>query len=506
MSRTLCSLGFVGLTLAIVALSGEATPASSHAELQEDDGSAVSDRTGQGAYRIIRTAQKPRKKAPPKKGAVAEPAEKTTKPEAAAKPGATTEGGLTFARDIAPIIVGNCIGCHNEKAATKNGKLDLTSFETLKKGGADGAIVEPGKPDESHLYRRLTGDDTPRMPRGANRQLSDAAIEKVGEWIKAGARLEAGIDPKAPLVSYATTQDQLRKTEMAKLSNQEREKLAESKGLERWKKASSKGKPEAVPSKSFVLIGMLPRERANATLKSLETHYGQIRTLIAKTPATEGLEKVGIYVFNERPHFVEFVRSQENRDVERTEIGTANLSVEGPYVAVLDPGGGQPEQPAPRKKARSKKRQDASAGGERTLAGVITEQLATGLVKAESGKAPPWVSLGLGAYFGSRVDPLSQYTQRLRRTAFEQYRYGWNSKANEALGGEAKPDTVRAVGFGMIQALATNQESQPYLGTFLKSMLRGTEKLDDALNEVYGRSREEFLEATGEFVSEHYGR
>ncbi len=37
-----------------------------------------------------------------------------------------------------------------------------------------------GMPDESHLYLRLTGDETPRMPRGANRQLSEAAIEKVG--------------------------------------------------------------------------------------------------------------------------------------------------------------------------------------------------------------------------------------------------------------------------------------------------------------------------------------
>src|SRR5262249_28105934 len=143
---------------------------------------------------------------------------------------------------------------------------------------------------------------------------------------------------------------------------------------------------------------------------------------------------------------------------------------------------------------------------ERTLAGAVTEHLATGLVKAESEKAPPWVSLGLGAYFGSRVDPRTQSTQRLRRTAFEQFQFGWNSKANDVLGGDARPANIRAVGFGIIEALGASSESRPYLGAFLKSMLRGTEKLDDNLNEVFGSSREEFLQGTGEFVGENYGR
>ena len=33
---------------------------------------------------------------------------------------------------IAPIFVGNCVRCHNEKAMAKNGKLNLTSFESLR--------------------------------------------------------------------------------------------------------------------------------------------------------------------------------------------------------------------------------------------------------------------------------------------------------------------------------------------------------------------------------------
>src|SRR5262245_17909184 len=155
MSRTLCSLGFLGLTLGLVTLSGEPITASDQAR-PVGHGPEVYNGSRQAGYRVVRTAQKTRKKGSSKKGAVAEPEKKPAAPEGEAKPAAPEEAGLKFSRDIAPIIVGNCIGCHNEKAMAKNGKLNLTSFETLKKGGADGEIVEPGKPEESHLYLRLT--------------------------------------------------------------------------------------------------------------------------------------------------------------------------------------------------------------------------------------------------------------------------------------------------------------------------------------------------------------
>src|SRR5262245_49815731 len=153
MSRTLCTL-CVGLILALIVISGEVTTASGQA--RRGGGSAVSNGAGSGPNRIIRTAQKTRKKGSAKKGSDTEPAGKTATADAPAKPAAADEGGLKFSRDIAPIIVGNCLGCHNEKAMAKNAKLNLTTFEALQKGGAHGEIVVPGKPDESHLYLRLT--------------------------------------------------------------------------------------------------------------------------------------------------------------------------------------------------------------------------------------------------------------------------------------------------------------------------------------------------------------
>ena len=507
MLKILSSLGFVCLTLATVALSEETSkrPAS----LAPDDarGGELTNRQPHAAPQIIRIAQKTRSKKKMEKGKPSEPADTDPTPPAGDKPASTETEGLKFSRDIAPILVGNCIGCHNEKAMAKNGKLDLTTFEKLKKGGAGGAGFVAGMPEESHLYLRLTGDETPRMPRGANRQLSEASIEKVGAWLKAGAVFD-GTDPKAPLTSYAATPEQLRAAELAKLSVADRDKLVETKGLERWKKGNSKDTPQVTPGKNFMLFGVLPKDRVNSTLKLAEAQYPKIVGLISSAGSREPIEKIGLYVFNERSHFVEFVRSNENREIDKSEEGTASLGEAEPYVAVVDPLGGR-DEPATsaRRPSRSKKKsRDESTDVDRTLGGLITDYLAAGVVKRESEKAPVWLSLGVGSFFGSRVDPRSPSTQRLRRAAYEQFDLGWTTRANDALGGEGKPENVRAIGFGIIEALATAPQTRAALPQFVQGLVENPGKLDDVLKEALGTDRAQFLAGTGEFVGTNYGR
>ncbi len=41
---------------------------------------------------------------------------------------------------------------------------------------------------------------------------------------------------------------------------------------------------------------------------------------------------------------------------------------------------------------------------------------------------------------------------------------------------------------------------------FVNGMLQGGEKLDEVLQKVYGGTREEFLDGTGDWVAAHYGR
>jgi hypothetical protein len=54
------------------------------------------------------------------------------------------------------------------------------------RGGDSGAVVVPGKPDESELYRRITGESTPTMPLNSP-ALSQSEIQAIHDWIAEGA-------------------------------------------------------------------------------------------------------------------------------------------------------------------------------------------------------------------------------------------------------------------------------------------------------------------------------
>ena len=128
-----------------------------------------------------------------------------------AKSGSTATG-ISFRKDVAPILVANCVGCHSQgRPGLTKGKLELTSFAKLMQGTPKEKVIEPGKPDESHLVLRVKGEEEPRMPQGGNNNgLSQEAIGKIEQWIKAGAKLDAGLDPKAAMESYAASPEQVR--------------------------------------------------------------------------------------------------------------------------------------------------------------------------------------------------------------------------------------------------------------------------------------------------------
>lgn len=489
------SLAVVGLLVVAVAV---ATP------------EPVSGASGDG--HVVRVAQKSRvkKKARGKRGAMKEEApaagaEAADTPTPAAAP---ADGTLKFSRDIAPILVSNCAGCHNPRQ--KRGKLDMSSFEKLMEGTPKEKVIEPGKPEESHLILRIKGEETPRMPQGANRKLSDAAIAKLEQWVKAGAVLDAGINPKDPLEKYAASTEDLRKAELARMSPDQRDKAVETVARERWKKGSPKSSPAVTPSAHFLLIGTLPQDRAGAAVKAVESQVLTVKGLLGPAAVDWG-EKATLFVFNDAASFGEFVRAVENREVEAGETGTARFTGPQPYVAVVDPLGGRDDPGgsagAARRPGRSRKAggEDESAAGttSRTLPGLLTEQFAIGAA-GRAGKPPRWLTLGLGALVASKVEGRGPYHQKIRRDASQLFELGWASRAQDALGDGTKTEEMRAVGFAVLEWLASVDRS--LVPRFVAGMMAGGEKLDDVVGRVLQGSRDEFLAGSGSFVSSRYGR
>ena len=500
MPRILLGHGCVWLTLLVGSMPGREGlaaegPARERPGATLRHGSSDGLRLAQG--KVVRKKARG-KRAMPKKGEAQDAALGTTQ-----APAAAGDSDLKFSRDIAPILVGNCIGCHNAKL--RRGKFDMTSFKKLMEGAAKEKVVIPGKPDESPLVLRIKGEEKPKMPPGANRNLADVAIGKIERWVQAGAQLDAGIDENASLASIASTPQQLRNAELARMTPEARDQHVEKVGRDRWKKVSSKTTPEVTPGAHFLLFGNLPKERASAALKGMEGQYTQLRNLLSapNSPALDWVEKVSLYVFNDRNSFVEFVRGIENREVDPEDRSTSDLKGFEPYVAVIDPHGGR-EEPAgssPRKTARSK-RDDSAAGTSRSLGGVLAEQFAIGCLK-QAGDPPRWLTLGLGAYQASHVEPRNPYFQGLRRRAFDLCERGWTTLAPEALGGEGNSDDIRAVGFALIECMAST--ARPALPAFVRGMLSGQAKLDDVIQSVLMWDRSQFLEASREWVGMRYG-
>src|SRR6266571_6799822 len=66
---------------------------------------------------------------------------------------------VSFPRDVAPIITEKCMQCHGREPLMAH--LDLRTRDGALKGAQHGPVVLPGNAADSHLYRRLVGQEQP---------------------------------------------------------------------------------------------------------------------------------------------------------------------------------------------------------------------------------------------------------------------------------------------------------------------------------------------------------
>ncbi|HZE98327.1 MAG TPA: c-type cytochrome domain-containing protein [Planctomycetota bacterium] len=91
---------------------------------------------------------------------------------------------VSFAKDVFPIFKENCLSCH--KADKKKGKLDMSTYADLMKGGKQGSPVKPGDPAKSLIIEMTTGKE-PEMPEKGD-PLKPEQVELLSRWIKQGAK------------------------------------------------------------------------------------------------------------------------------------------------------------------------------------------------------------------------------------------------------------------------------------------------------------------------------
>ena len=91
---------------------------------------------------------------------------------------------VSFEKDVMPIIKASCISCH--KPDKKKGKLDMSTYEALMKGGDQGSPVKAGDAKKSILIEVVSGKE-PEMPEKGD-PLTAAQIDVLSRWIMEGAK------------------------------------------------------------------------------------------------------------------------------------------------------------------------------------------------------------------------------------------------------------------------------------------------------------------------------
>jgi hypothetical protein len=99
-----------------------------------------------------------------------------------------------FRDEVEPLLIRRCLECHGD---SRQGGLDLRSRATLLSGGESGAVIVPGKPDESILLDKVFFQEMP-----PKKPLADEEIDILETWIRDGAFF-----PEQPIDPFSVTTD-----------------------------------------------------------------------------------------------------------------------------------------------------------------------------------------------------------------------------------------------------------------------------------------------------------
>jgi WD40 repeat protein len=98
---------------------------------------------------------------------------------------------VLYDKEIEPILVNKCLFCHSGNVV--EAKLDLSSYDTLVKGGKRGRSIVPGNSAASLLVKCSSKAQRPFMPPRLEKALSPKELALIKLWIDQGAKAPKGM-------------------------------------------------------------------------------------------------------------------------------------------------------------------------------------------------------------------------------------------------------------------------------------------------------------------------
>jgi hypothetical protein len=329
-------------------------------------------------------------------------------PGAAAAPAATPAGAVklepgdvSFAFEVAPVLVKQCGGCHD--AMQPDGNLSMVSLESLLRGGANGAPIVAGEGAASLLVRKLKGREIEGQPMPLGKApLDPEVIATIEKWIDQGGKLDL-LTAQTPLTTVAAA-GRARSLSHADLLTARFEATDAV-----WRRAIADEEPTVITRGDLRLVGNLPESR----LESLADLAEKAMEEVAETLGTTGrpLVKGGVVlmVFDKPYDYSDFWVNVLGDERPKGLSGKAGVSGDVVYGALVAPAVDSAAE-----------RADAIA--------LIAEELAAAAFLARG--TPDWFAAGAGRAVAMKVGTKSA----LAKT--------WRSQAGERLQRMRRPAVV----------------------------------------------------------------
>ncbi len=244
---------------------------------------------------------------------------------------------VKFSRDIAPILLDNCIGCHITSVQI-SGQLRLDSINDLLRGGGSGPAIVKGKPNESLLIKKLKGESGQRMPAGGRPPVSADKLNLISTWILEGATYD-GDNPNLHLNML------IAQSWAATASHAELLAKREERALAAWRKILPNHEPTIQRNSELVMLGNVQETRLAEVFKNAETTLAETKR-ITKVATKEALVRGGLvlFVFKGNYEYSEHGRMNEQRQLPSSWRGHWSVSPLDVYGAIVDISSSEPKQ------------------------------------------------------------------------------------------------------------------------------------------------------------------
>jgi hypothetical protein len=390
-----------------------------------------------------------------------------TKPVVAVK---LKSGEVSFAADVAPVLLEQCAGCHDAMQPEAN--LSMVTLERLLRGGRGGIPIQSGKGAESLLIKKLKGAgiEGQRMPLGKP-PLSDDVIATIQKWIDQGVKLDL-LTPQAELETLAAA------GRSQKLSHDDLKKVRFQAGNSLWNRSIPDEKPVAIPRGDVQVLSNLSAAKTEELADAAEAVEGRLREEImgGKSPLIKG--GVVVYGFAKSYDLSSFWQTVLSDERPKGVTAVGGVLGDVVYAAVapsaLDkPSGGKTSGP----------KGDAEANARVLLAEQMTAAALVGR------GVPAWFAKGAGRAVAMKFEPKAGLSETWRRDLpAAVQRCG---SPADFFAGHGDPLAMATVGGGFIGAI---MPSASRLEALVGQLDAGT-PFDQAFNNVFRGPPQQLFEA-----------